>query len=112
MYPTRVLITLATLIAIATGFVTVLIVTQNVTVDSTPIIVTVLGFIGLIVNNLVTGAKTDAKVEKVDEKVGQILNGKMDDKVRAVVRSELSAAIPRFRIIVNQELTKILEPHK
>lgn len=89
MYPIRILVTLITLIAMGGIFITVLILTEHVSVETTPLIVTVLGFIGLIINNLVTGQKIVNKVDETSDKLDRVLNGEMDDKIAKVVRRQL-----------------------
>lgn len=71
------------------AFVFGLIVTDKATADNTPLITVVTGLFGLYITQTLGKAATINKLEQVDSKVDRVLNGEMEDKIRAVVREEL-----------------------
>ena len=76
-------------LTIVTAFAFGLIITDNVTSENTPLITIVTGFFGLFITSALGKAAINNKVDRVETKVDRVLNGEMEDKMRAVVQQVL-----------------------
>ena len=77
-------------LTIVTAFAFGLIITDNVTSENTPLITIVTGFFGLFITSALGKAAINNSVDRVEGKVDQVLNGEMENKMRAVVREVLA----------------------
>ncbi len=85
MYPTRILVTLVALVVAGGGFVLAVLLSGKTDVNTIPFIVTMLGFIGLVIQNLVGVNKIKDSLDGMSDDI--------DARIRATVRKELEIVL-------------------